>query len=248
MKNIIFAVLIFIGSIFWVGCLRTYYPMYYYSSSLPIVNETNNNLDEGTWYLSLDHTYSETEYPDEYVQLIRGSYLYANTQNHSNYNLSIFGYGSTYKVLGVGGFTANNPKNFDGTKSGFGVGTDLKSSLNFKISKVKLGIGITGGLECEFGKYYDFRKSAKEANAIDSEHGLLFFSFSVFPLIVYEFSESIILSTQFNVGYPGLISPIIALNKDGNICWISFYTSPDNGLARAAIGFLIDINQITNPF
>lgn len=64
------ALLIVITPVLFWGCLRTYYPMYYYSSSLPIVNEANNNLDEGTEYLSLDHTYSETGYTDEFVNMI----------------------------------------------------------------------------------------------------------------------------------------------------------------------------------
>ena len=86
--------------LFW-GCLRTYYPMYYYSNPLPIVNETDNNLEEGSRFLSLDFTSSEGGYEDEFTKIFKGSFVYSNTQNHSNFNFSLYGFGGSYNVSGM---------------------------------------------------------------------------------------------------------------------------------------------------
>jgi len=233
----------------FLGCLRTYYPMYYYSNPLPIVNETDNNLDEGSKFLSLDFTSSEGEYEDEFTKIFKGSYIYSNTQNHSNFNFSLYGFGGSYKVSDLYDYGEQPPKKYDGNKTAFGAGTDLKLALNFKFDKVKLGVGLTCALTTEFGQYTNFRKEANKENAIDSEQGWIFVIGSGFPYLSFELADDMNLTAQLNIGYPGFISPIISLNKANTICWINIiYNAHDQQLFRAALGIMVDMNQIFNSF
>ncbi len=237
--------LLFSMSLLFCGCLRTYYPLYYSSSSLPLINETDNNLEMTSEYFSMDITYSDGRYEDEFSHTFRSSYVSSNTQPHTNFNYSLFGFGGSYKVSGVVGY---DNKKYDGNKSAFGVGGDIKVGLNLKLSNLKVGIGSSCGLILEFGNYTTFRSEAYSKGTIESEHGWLFYSVSIFPYLVYEFSGDIALSTQLNLGSPGSISPVIALNNQGTLCWISLYPPNENGLKRVAMGVMMDMNKLFGPF
>lgn len=233
----------------FLGCLRTYYPMYYYSNPLPIVNETDNNLEEGSKFLSLDFNSSEGEYDNEFTKIFKGSYVYSNTQNHSNFNFSLYGFGGSYKVSGIDNYSFLNSEKFDGNKTAFGAGADMKFALNFKFDKVKLGAGLTFALTTEFGKYTNFREEAKKQNLIDSEQSWIFVTGSGFPYLSFELADDMNLTAQLNIGYPGFVSPILSLNKANTICWINIiYNGYDEQVIRTALGVMVDVNQIFNAF
>lgn len=233
----------------FLGCLRTYYPMYYYSTPLPIVNETDNNLAEGSKFLSLDFTSSEGEHGDEFTKILKGSYVYSNTQNHSNFNFSLYGFGGSYKVSYLYDYSLQPPKKYDGNKSAFGAGADMKFVLNFKFDKVKLGMGLACSVTTEFGKYTNFRAEAEQQNVIESKQAWIFVNGSGFPYLSFELADDMNLTAQLNIGYPGFFSPILSLNKANNICWINIiYNAHDQQLFRAALGVMADMNQIFNSF
>ena len=249
LKNYCSFLLIATAPFLFLGCLRTYYPMFYYSNPLPIVHETDNNLNEGNKYLSIDFTHSEGEYSGEFNNIARVSYVYANTQIHSNYNFSLYGFGGAYKVSNLYDYGEQPPKKFDGNKTAFGAGAEMKFTLNFKFDNVKLGFGLACALTTEFGQYTDFRMEAKKQGVIESEQGWIFVTGSGFPYLSLELTNDINLTTQLNIGYPGVISPIISLNKGNTICWINvLYNGSDESAIRTALGVMVDINQIINVF
>jgi len=239
-KNKFLPYSIFILSFLFSGCLRTYYPAIYQSSAVPMVHETNNNFNEASKYFSADGTFSQGSYENELVRLLRVSYIYVNTKNFSNFNLRPFAYTGLYRVSGL--------ENYDGEKSVFGLGANLGTNINFKISDFKMGIGLDLGFFSEFGGYYNFRSSATEENKIDGETAIIFLSFSVFPVIAIELDETTVLSTQLNIGIPGLLSPSIVLNSDGYAYWLSWIPDMEERNndwgQRFCIGFMLDINKL----
>lgn len=238
--------LIFIStSIILNGCLRTYYPAIYYSSAPVMVSETNNNPELYSNYLGLDYTIGQAGYENENIQMMKLNFLMANTQDHTNFNIEGFGYTGGYRVSGLDGkFDAN----YDGDKTFVGFGADLKFSVNFKINRVKLGLGINPGLGVEFGEYYQFRKNAGSAQVIDDENSLLFFMFSFTPIISYEFTESSILSVQANAGIPGVFSPSIVFNHNRFtywLCWLPDKRISENYYgARLTFGVMIGLQDL----
>lgn len=130
------------------------------------------------------------------VKVLKGRYLIVDTRDYFNFNAKLYGYGGNYTVSGVQGY--------DGPKSVFGLGGEAGLNINFKIEGLKIGVGTAGGFGGEFGDYYLFRKNAQREGLISGEYDCpVFFTFSVFPLIAYEFNESTIISTQANIGVPG---------------------------------------------
>jgi hypothetical protein len=237
--NKIYICIIFV-SITFTGCLRTYYPAIYQTSSYPLIYETVDSTQGINRFYSLDITISKGNYNNESLQLLKGSYTIVDTKDYYNINYKVFGYGGNYKVSGL--------ENYDGNKSVFGVGWEFSTSFNFKINSLKMGLGINAGIESEFGGYYNFRIAAEKEGKIESEKKLIFLTFSVFPVISYEFSKSTILSTQANLGIPGLISPSLVLNNNGYIYWLSWipdYVDRDNIFgSRIVVGLLINVNNL----
>jgi len=227
------------------GCLRTYYPTIYHTSSSPIIFYTKTNLEQGSNYLGMDLTAAKGSYDDEEIYLIKCSYLNVKTEDHINVSWEIFGNSGVYRVSGVG-------KEYDGTKTLFGLGGNIKFNLNFKIDNLKIGLGLSFGGASEFGEYYSFRKSGERNGVIDSNEDLILPMFSLFPVFAYEFSESTVLSSQMNIGLPGIISPSVVLNNDGYVYWLSWI--PDNDLKenyfgqRIVFGFLMDLSKFGITF
>lgn len=137
---------------------------------------------------------------------------------------------------------------YDGNKSDFGIGGDVNFNINFKINKFKIGLGLNTSAGIEFGEYYNFRKSAVKAGVIENNNDLFFFMFSVFPVLSYDISESITISSQINIGLPGIISPGVVLNNNGYVYWLSWL--PDRDIShnyygqRITLGFMIDMNKL----
>lgn len=244
-KNIVKLLSSFLSILFFNGCLRTYYPAVYHSSAPVMISETHNNLETSSNYLGLDYTIADGSYEGEDVQMMKLNFLNVNTQDNTNFNLEGFGYIGRYKVSGL-------DSKYDGDKTFFGLGTDLKFNLNFKFDEFKLGTCINLGLGMEFGEYYEFRKNAGNANIIDDENSLVFIMFSATPVLSYEFSESTILSAQINIGMPGGLSPSIVLNQNRFSYWISWL--PDNDLfdnnygVRLTLGVMIGLQDLKLNF
>jgi hypothetical protein len=233
--------LIFVSiSFLFTGCLRTYYPAIYQTSSLPMIYETADTTNKLSNYFGADVTISKGDYNNESIQLFKGSYTFVDTKDYFNVNPTIFGYGGNYKVSGL--------NEYDGNKTVFGLGGQFSTSVNIKIKSLKIGLGLSAGVVGEFGGYYNFRIKADSEGKIESEQKLITFIFSTFPVISYEFSNSIILSTQANLGVPGLLSPSLVLNNNGYVYWLSWI--PDNFNRnnifghRLVIGFMINIKNL----
>lgn len=221
-----------------------------------MIFETNNTTKESTKYYSVDLTLSKGDYENESIQFLRGSYLIVNTRDYFNTNTRLFGYGGFYNVSGIETYDDYNVvtglKKYDGSKNFFGAGGEFGLNLNFKINSFKIGLGCTIGLTTELGEYYNFRKAAAKEGLIDIEQGFVFISFSAFPILAYEISETTVLSTQMNIGFPGFISPSLVLNKDNSIYWVSWFPDVDNkkniSSHRISAGFMVDINKFNTGF
>jgi len=200
-------------------------------------DEDSEKADE---FISADVTISQGSYDFESIQLLRGSYTRVHTGNFSNHNLNAYAYGGNYRVSGL--------DKYNGNKNVFGFGFDVGGSLNFKINKLKVGIGIMAGAGTEFGEYYNFRKNAGNEGFIQKNADLVTLNLSFFPVIAYEFSESTVLSGQINLGLPGFISPGLLLNSEGFVYWLGWspdYDNRNNTLGRRVVfGFMMDINKL----
>ncbi len=240
MKNNLICLFVIIISFLFTGCLRTYYPAIYQTSSSPMIYETSDTSKKMSSYYGADITISKGDYNNESMQLFKGSYTLVNTQDYFNVNPTIFGYAGNYKVSGLG--------ENDGNKTIFGLGGQFSTSVNIKIKSLKIGLGLSAGVVGEFGGYYGFRRNADSEGIIKSEEKLVSFLFSAFPVISYEFSKSTILSTQANLGVPGLLSPSLVVNNNGYVYWLSWI--PDNFERdnifghRLVIGFMINVNNL----
>lgn len=233
-------------SITSIGCLRTYYPMYFYSSPLPVVNETDSNIDMGSNYLDVDFIHSDGGHDGEITNMLRGSYTYANTQRFTNFNLSFFGFGGSYKVFGLDHESGFSQKTYDGLKNNLGLGADMKLGANFKFGNIKVGLGSNVGIVSEFGEYTNFRLSATQDERIHSEQRTLFYTVNLFPYFVYQFSETTILSAQLNLGTPGFASPIVAVNQSGKVYWLCLVTDFKRELNKINFGVMVELNEIFN--
>jgi len=217
-----------------------------------MIFETNNFTKESAAFSGADFTISKGGYENESLQLLKGAYLIANTHDYVNTNTKLFGYFGNYTVSGIEKYDYTNhfsavPK-YNGSKNFFGAGGEFGVNLNFKISSVKFGVGLTGGLATEFGEYTSFRKAASKEGLIESKVEPLFFTFSVFPILAYEISDMMVVSAQMNVGFPGFISPSIAFNNDNSVYWVSWLPDLDNSGDilghRISAGFMVEINKI----
>lgn len=236
MKHKIIFLLVCIIPLLSTGCLRTYYPALNHTNSTPIFFETSDTTQESSNYYAADVTIAKGSYEGENVQLLKGSYTIVNTKKHSNFNSRLFGYAGNYKVVGL--------NKFDGTKSVFGLGADFSMNLNFKIHRLKFGLGITAGLASEFGEYYLFRKNADEEGLIHQTQSLVFISLSLFPVVAYQITDSSILSAQINLGLPGFLSPTLLLNSGDYIYSFSFipYFGGDDNIQIGRLVFGIGMN------
>jgi hypothetical protein len=241
MYKYIYCILLLAVTVLLTGCLRTYSPAMLWGSAYPMIIESE---DEGkSKFISGDAIYSSGEYPTELVQLFRGSYIIADTRENLNINMKFFGYGGNYKVAGLDSYMGPS---FNGNKSVFGAGGEYGMSWNVKINSFKAGLGLMGGLYTEFGEYYSFRQNAAKEGIIssDSSPNLINLSISFFPVVSYQFSESAILSTQLNIGAPGITTFSLLLNNNNFIYWINW--APDNAgngndFGRIGLGFMMDI-------
>jgi len=226
-------------AIFTSGCLRTYYPVIYSTAASPIVFETNDQDTLSSKYIGADLLISNGSYEDESLYLIKGSYNRVYTADYTNFNVKFFGYTGIYQVAGL--------HKYNGNKSVFGLGTDLSFNVNFKINRFKMGVGISTGVGAEFGGYYNFQKTAIANGVIGGGNNLFIFTFSLFPVFAYQFSESTLLSFQINIGFPGLITPSITLNKNNNIYWLGYtpineaHDFPING--GIVLGIMMNLNK-----
>jgi hypothetical protein len=204
-----------------------------------MISEKVDSTKETGKYLGLDVTISKGHYENELLRLFKGAYTIVNTGNHYNVNTKIFGYGGYYKVSGL--------EEYDGRKAVFGIGGEFGTSFNLKIESFKMGLGLSAGLTSEFGGYDTFRKMAEREGKIHSEHKFINLFFSAFPVISCELSNSTVLSTQANLGFPGFISPSVLLNNDGNVYWISWIPNEIDGDEilgyRFVLGFMMSINN-----
>lgn len=239
MKHKLLYIITLVTPIVFSGCLRTYYPVVYESSAIPMIFDYSDSTKESNKYYGVDVTITKGSYINESLQLLRGSYTLVGTREYVNVNSRLFGYAGVYHVAGL--------ENYDGAKSVFGLGGEFGVNFNFKIHSFKIGLGITGGVASEFGGYYNFRKKADREGRISSDQGLIFWTFSAFPLIAYEFSQSSILSTQVNLGIPGFLSPSIVLNNSGYVYWLSWvadFNDRENYLGRRIVlGFMMNVNM-----
>ena len=242
MNKTIITALLLIFSIHFTGCLRTYYPVALRSSAPPTVFNNNEKYDKSVSHLNATYTSGKGEYENENYNLFRLGYLLANTKKHFNFNLEGFAYTGNYKVAGLS-------ESFDGSKSLYALGIDISLALNFKINQVKFGIGNNIGLGGELGEYYDFRKSAEDAGLIKKDNQPIFLMASGYPFINYQISETVNLTTQVNFGIPGVISPIIQLNSDNYIVWMSWVpqnlSSGIDVTERFALGVMINLNKFS---
>jgi hypothetical protein len=239
MKNKLIYILALTLPLILSGCLRTYYPAAYHTSTTPMIFEAKDSSNSSSQYLSADLTVSKGEYENESIQLARSSYTLVHTRKYYNFNTRLFGYCGIYHVAGL--------ENYSGPKSVFGIGGEFGTNINFKIKSLKIGLGITGGVLGEFGGYYNFRKRADRAGQIDSEQDLIVFLISVFPVVAYEFSETSVLSTQVNFGIPGILYPTIELNNNGYIYWVSWipqFNKDESKIGRGVtLGFMMNVNK-----
>lgn len=215
MGNKILLVLSILASFAIAGCLRTYYPVIHLTNASPMIQEREQKLNSQSGFIGADVTFSKGLHEDEYFNLLKVSYLNARTSDYVNINYQGFGYTGFYNVAGLS-------PGYDGNKNVIGLGADFKFGANFKIEKFKAGLGLNAGIGIEFGEYYDFRVNAQKARLIETNSSMVFGIFSLFPYFSYDISETAVLSTQVNLGLPGLFSPSIVLNNDGYIYWLSW--------------------------
>ncbi len=229
-------IIIILVSLNFPGCLRTYYPAIYYTGSYPMISETEDSLKSNSKYLGADLNITKAGYEQESLQLLKANYVVVDTKDYYNVNERIYGYAGNYKVAGLNGYNGN--------KSVFGLGAEFSACLTLKIYDLKLGLGFNIGGAAEFGSYYNFRKNAEKESIIDGDKRLFLPMFSTFPLISYKFSDSTILSTQANIGLPGLFSPSLVLNNKSYVYWLSWLPDPDNKLgSRLVLGFTMNLDS-----
>ena len=234
-KNLIYLVIL-ISPIIFSGCLRTYFPVGMESGSLPMIFDSNDSTKQKSKFYNADLTITQGEYADESLQMLRGGYTVVDTREHINFNTTVYGYTGIYHVAGL--------SKYNGPKSVVGLGGEFRFNFNFKISSLKIGLGFAGGGAGEFGGYYYFRKKAAREGIIHSDQGLFYFTFSVFPVLAYEFSDSSTLSAQINVGTPGFLSPNIVFNSGDYIYWASWIPDKNSALGnRLIFGFMMNINK-----
>lgn len=242
MKIKVHILIISMSAVFYSGCLRTYYPVIHLTNASPMIQEREHKLNSHSGFMGADLTISKGLHDDEYFNLMKVSYLNTNTTDYININYQGFGYSGFYRVAGL------NPE-YDGNKNVIGLGADFKFGANFKIDKFKAGLGLNAGAGIEFGEYYGFRVNAERAGLIETNSSILFGIISLYPYFSYDISETTVLSTQVNVGLPGLFSPSLVLNSDGYIYWISWM--PGKNLKenfyeqRLNLGMLINIDKFT---
>ncbi len=242
MKTKIYIVIIALQAILFSGCLRTYYPVIHLTNASPMIQERGQKVNLNSGFMGADVTISKGLHENEYYNLLKVSYLNAKTSDYVNFNYQGFGYSGFYRVAGLS-------PGYDGNKNVIGLGTDFKFGANLKIKKFKAGLGLNAGVGIEFGEYYDFRINAASDGLIESNSSLVYGIFSVFPYFSYDISETAVLSTQINLGLPGLFSPSIVLNNDGYIYWLSWVPGSkfkENFFEqRLNMGILINLEKFT---
>lgn len=228
------------------GCKRVYYQILRIESATPLIYEVKIDTNKVNSFGGIDYAFIEGYHSGEKVNVFRLSYTSTSTRKHTINNFHLSLYSGLYQVTGLGPYTGDNytSQNFDGYKWAFGVNASFKSGLNFNFSDFRLGIGIEPNVNLELGDYYLFRVDAENKGVIENADGVFNLFVNVFPYLSYYFNESKLVSFQFNLGYPGGISPVLSYQSGSNVFWIGYVPAT----IRFNVGYMLDFNSIKSKF
>lgn len=248
MKNFI-QILMFVSLTFLIsqnGCKRAYYKIMRIESATPLIYEVKVDTNKINSFGGIDYASIEGYYEGEKVDVIRFSYTSTTTKKHTISNLHFSIYSGRYLVSGLNPRSGDNytDLNFDGYKWAVGANASFKTGANFNFSDFRLGIGIEPNLDLEFGDYYLFRMDAENKGVIENSDGLINFFVNVFPYFSYYFDDSKLMSFQFNIGYPGGISPVLSYQSGSNIFWVGYIPAT----IRWNVGYMMDFSSIKSQF
>ncbi|MGE5437753.1 MAG: hypothetical protein ACM3O3_11040 [Syntrophothermus sp.] len=203
MKRIIF--LILLSSILFPGCVRTFFPGYFYSSPAPLNIESRNNAGIKNTYSGFDVQNPIIEYDNESIYSIRGRYIKSYTGSAGSISSGLSAYAGLFDIRNEG----NSVENY------FGIGPELNGALMLPLGRFKMGIGMNIFANVELGSYYFFRREKNQGFPLN-------LYVSLFPVFSYEFENDYVLSFQTNLGTPGGISPMISINMGNDIFWLGW--------------------------
>lgn len=241
-KGLVLCVLI--SSFFFMGngCgKRTYYQLIAYDSPTPLVYDVRRDTTSQKNFAGLDVLLFDGNYQGERINIIRLSYLKTNTKKFFVTNLNFQVFAGNYKVYGLDGiFTQDSI--YDGNKCGFGARASISGGVNFNIKGFRIGLGIEPSLNLDFGEYLTFRKNAFNNGVIENNDDFIKLYLNIFPYLSIPLGKGTLLNLQTNVGMPGGFSPIISLQIEDYLIWVSYLS------ARANVGLMINYDLVKSIF
>lgn len=244
MKSIFLVVFTLIGSFIFMGngCgKRTYYQLITYDAPTPLVFEVVKDTTRFNSFVGLDFMHFSNPYPDENIQIARLTYQNSNTKKFSVTNLNFQVFAGNYRVSGIDGVYSQDSI-YNGNKFGLGGRASISMGINFNIKGFRIGLGIEPSLNLDFGEYLNFRKNASNDGVIESNDDFIKLYLNIFPYLSIPFGKSTILNLQTNVGMPGGFSPIISLQVENSIVWISYLNQ------RTNVGYMLNYDLVKSIF
>lgn len=176
-----------------------------HTSPTPIIIENQSNHNTKRNYGGVDIQNPYTEYRNESMYALKGRYLKGTTAKVGIVNVALVGY------TGLFNFKHERSK----TEFYYGVGPEMNAALTVPIEKFRFGLGANINFNLEAGSYYNFRRSIGQGQLVNMY-------LSLFYVMSLELENGYVISTQCNLGFPGVFSPMAALNTGKNIFWIGW--------------------------
>ncbi|MHB9027384.1 MAG: hypothetical protein ACYC9O_01305, partial [Candidatus Latescibacterota bacterium] len=95
----------------------------------------------------------------------------------------------------------------------------------------------------ELGGLTAFRHKAYREGLVDNNAGMLAVMLSVYPLIRYRITDQSLISAQFAIGLPGMISPTVSAQHGDLAFWSCWLPRSSNNSDRSSNIFSIGMGK-----
>lgn len=196
--------------VFTAGCMPSYYPGIR-GAHLPPLLSSNNKDGNLTRYISVDGGIAGDFNSNEKNTISRIRLTWAGSNKFIDTNCGVSLYRGIYSI--------SEFRDYYGDYEYIGISPELYNALYLTEGKFNLGLGTYVSIAYEGGEFLKFRRDSHNAGYADNDKNSISASFSVYPLIRYNFNDKTHLSFQCGCGTPGGFSPTILFQEKTFFLW-----------------------------
>ncbi|MDO9577930.1 MAG: hypothetical protein Q7J16_08600 [Candidatus Cloacimonadales bacterium] len=213
MKKAYFLFPLWAFSIFFSGCLPSYYPGLCGAKTPSHILIPDNQRSKQ--FYALDAGTVSAFNDNESNLLARAHRWFVFRRKFGSLNLGWQVYGGQYEATGFDSL-------YNGKYEYFGTGPEVSAAIFLPIGKLKIGVGGYITADIEGGNYHDFLKETDELGLANNYTQSNFALASAYPFISCSLDEETTISLQMAYGMPGYISPALSYRGGKYGIWCSY--------------------------